>query len=205
MYEKFKVHRTDGNGADAGDRHYGCRYFVLDLDHDDHAPAALRAYAESCWSQRPQLGRDIAEMLDARSLGDVLEEKMRHDAEAGEGADQRPLRLTWGENAGRSGHGHVFVEWHAPCGCAYHPEGEQGPHVHQCAEHGAGGRREDEGDDQTREFLRREDEDESNCGPVSGALTNRKCPRCCNRTVYATHYPRSIQLSCQCGHKWSQK
>lgn len=43
-----------------------------------------------------------------------------------------PLDLEWGNNM-RDGKGHV--EWHAPCGCAYHPEGHQGPHVHQCKEH----------------------------------------------------------------------
>lgn len=45
---------------------------------------------------------------------------------------QRPLRLTWGEN---ERDGAVHVEWHAPCGCAYHPEGRYGPHVHPCPQH----------------------------------------------------------------------
>lgn len=42
----------------------------------------------------------------------------------------RPLNLTWGEH-GRDGAQHT--EWHAPCGCAYHPEPK--PHVHQCVGH----------------------------------------------------------------------
>jgi hypothetical protein len=42
----------------------------------------------------------------------------------------RALRLRWGEHD-RDGSTHT--EWHAPCGCAYHPEPT--PHVHACAEH----------------------------------------------------------------------
>ena len=43
---------------------------------------------------------------------------------------ERPLNLEWGNNM-RDGKGHV--EWHSPCGCAYHPE--PAPHVHPCKEH----------------------------------------------------------------------
>lgn len=42
----------------------------------------------------------------------------------------RPLRLSWAEHT-RAHARHT--EWHAPCGCAYHPEPE--PHVHPCGEH----------------------------------------------------------------------
>lgn len=51
-------------------------------------------------------------------------------AEDDEPVPARPLRLTWGNNV-RAGDTHV--EWHAPCGCAYHPEPE--PHVHCCFKH----------------------------------------------------------------------
>ncbi len=54
LYEKFEVVRTDGKP-----RHDGCRYFVLDLDCDKHADAALKAYAESCREEYPQLAADI--------------------------------------------------------------------------------------------------------------------------------------------------
>ncbi len=47
-------------------------------------------------------------------------------------ADSRPLRLTWSEHE-RSGSTHT--EWHAPCGCAYHPEPV--PHIHPCDGHTA--------------------------------------------------------------------
>lgn len=46
LYKKFNVSRTDGRER-PGQKHFGCRYFVLDLDHDPHAPAAIRAYAKS--------------------------------------------------------------------------------------------------------------------------------------------------------------
>jgi hypothetical protein len=41
-----------------------------------------------------------------------------------------PLGLTWGENPKREP-SKVHIEWHAPCGCAFHPT--PFPHVHPCA------------------------------------------------------------------------
>lgn len=58
LFHKFDVRRTDGTDA-PGCKHHGCRYFVLDLDHDAHAPAALRAYAASCAVTHPQLSADL--------------------------------------------------------------------------------------------------------------------------------------------------
>ncbi|WP_197672302.1 hypothetical protein [Cupriavidus nantongensis] len=58
LFRKFDVRRTDGCDAPGG-KHHGCRYFVLDLDHDAHAPAALRAYAASCAATHPQLSTDL--------------------------------------------------------------------------------------------------------------------------------------------------
>ena len=58
LYNKFIVHRVDGRD-EIGKKHYGCEYFVLDLDHDSHAPAAIRAYAESCREEYPLLSADL--------------------------------------------------------------------------------------------------------------------------------------------------
>jgi hypothetical protein len=58
LYKKFDVQRTDGRDA-PGEMHDGCRYFVLDLDHDPHARHALRAYAESCRDTEPALASDL--------------------------------------------------------------------------------------------------------------------------------------------------
>jgi hypothetical protein len=44
LYNKFRIERTDGASAE-GRKHYGCAYFVLDLDHDPLAMPALAAYA----------------------------------------------------------------------------------------------------------------------------------------------------------------
>jgi hypothetical protein len=58
MFLKFDVRRIDGSDGPGG-KHYGCRYFVLDMDHDAHAPAALRAYADSCAGTHPQLAAEL--------------------------------------------------------------------------------------------------------------------------------------------------
>lgn len=58
IFRKFEVRRMDGSDQPGG-KHYGCRYYVLDLDHDQHAPAAMRAYAAACASTHPELAADI--------------------------------------------------------------------------------------------------------------------------------------------------
>ena len=63
LYNKFVVHRTDGGSA-VGAKHYGCEYFVLDVDHDKHAIAALEAYAESCGREYPLLATDLLNKVD---------------------------------------------------------------------------------------------------------------------------------------------
>lgn len=63
LYEKFEVNREDGRSAE-GEKHEDCEYFVLDLDHDPHAVAALRAYAVSCCRSHPELARDLNRKID---------------------------------------------------------------------------------------------------------------------------------------------
>ena len=69
LYDKFIVKRTDGTDV-PGQKHHGCRYFVIDMTHDNHAPAALEAYAEACKITRPRLAMDIWEWLDDRQVRD---------------------------------------------------------------------------------------------------------------------------------------
>lgn len=57
LHPKYVVNRTDG---DPTGKHKRCVYFVLDLDHDEHAIAAIRTYARSCKAEKPELA---AEML----------------------------------------------------------------------------------------------------------------------------------------------
>lgn len=61
LHHKFEVERTDGTSAPGG-KHDGCRYFVLDLDHDPHAAAAIDAYADSCEGDYPLLARDLRDI-----------------------------------------------------------------------------------------------------------------------------------------------
>jgi hypothetical protein len=56
LYRKFTVTRTDG---DRDGKHRRCKYFVLDLTHDQFAAAALRAYATACSKEFPELALDL--------------------------------------------------------------------------------------------------------------------------------------------------
>lgn len=59
VFHKFDVRRVDGSDAPGG-KHHGCRYFVLDMDHDQHAGPALAAYAASCAATHPALSAELA-------------------------------------------------------------------------------------------------------------------------------------------------
>lgn len=58
LFRKFEVRRTDGS-SDPGGKHEHCEYFVLDVDHDPYAAAALSAYAKACEGTHPDLARDL--------------------------------------------------------------------------------------------------------------------------------------------------
>ncbi len=66
LYNKFVVHRTDGKSA-PGQKHDGCSYLVLDLDHDKFARPAVIAYAEACREEYPELSADLFRV--AREFG----------------------------------------------------------------------------------------------------------------------------------------
>ncbi len=61
IYQKFRVERTDGKSA-AGEKHCDCRYFVIDIEHDEYADAALLAYADECEAEYPDLAEDLRNM-----------------------------------------------------------------------------------------------------------------------------------------------
>mgnify|MGYP001773749872 CR=1 FL=1 len=61
---KYRVQRVDGSDQPGG-KHHGCRYFVLDMDHDPYAPVALGVYAAICEQQYPKLAVDLRERLGA--------------------------------------------------------------------------------------------------------------------------------------------
>lgn len=66
LFRKFNVSRVDGSDS-PGEKHHGCEYFVLDVDHDAHAPAALRAYAHACKDTHPVLSQELAARFGAAS------------------------------------------------------------------------------------------------------------------------------------------
>lgn len=68
VYEKFKVTRTDGKSR-KGKKHARCEYFVLDIDHDEYALPALRAYATACAGEYPNLAADLFEIVAKRKGG----------------------------------------------------------------------------------------------------------------------------------------
>lgn len=69
LYQKFtRIERADGQ-HEPGRKHADCEYFVLDLDHDPHAYAALLAYARSCESEYPLLARDLRTRAALMTIG----------------------------------------------------------------------------------------------------------------------------------------
>ncbi len=63
LYGRFNVRRMDGS-SEPGGKHEGCFYYVLDVDHDPHAVAALGAYADSCEADYPLLAADLRLLLE---------------------------------------------------------------------------------------------------------------------------------------------
>lgn len=62
LYQKYEVRRLN----DLEGKHAGCYFFVLDIRHDIHACAALRAYIESCREEYPVLATDLEAILRAQ-------------------------------------------------------------------------------------------------------------------------------------------
>jgi len=56
LYNKYVVERIE---PDPTGKHRNCWYFVLDLEHDAYAYAALDMYASSCADKYPQLAEEL--------------------------------------------------------------------------------------------------------------------------------------------------
>lgn len=76
LFNKFIVMRTDGKDA-PGEKHHGCAYFVLDLDHDRHAAAAMRAYAAACIETHPALAADLLAKFGKLKLDDIEQYRLQ--------------------------------------------------------------------------------------------------------------------------------
>lgn len=79
IYRKFRISRTDGRDT-PGEKHDGCSYFVLDLDHDPHVWEALRGYARACVKTHPELSQDITRMLTKDNPLEFFRKKLGGDA-----------------------------------------------------------------------------------------------------------------------------
>lgn len=75
LFHKFDVRRTDGSDQKGG-KHHGCRYYVLDLTHDQHALAAMRAYAAACATTHPQLAAAILAELGPAGTSEAPSEQI---------------------------------------------------------------------------------------------------------------------------------
>lgn len=80
LFRKFIVTRTDGS-SEPGGKHEHCEYFVLDVDHDPHAPAALAAYADKCQATHPELAADMRRRYGLAQRQQVPEARMRETLE----------------------------------------------------------------------------------------------------------------------------
>ncbi len=69
LYDKFIIERADGT-HEHGRKHFGCQYFVLDIDHDPHVVPALKAYAKSCRGEYPLLADDVDDIVGLFGDGD---------------------------------------------------------------------------------------------------------------------------------------
>ena len=54
LYRKFHITRHDPEN-----KHVGCFYYVLDLDHDRCAIPAMEAYIGACEADYPKLAADL--------------------------------------------------------------------------------------------------------------------------------------------------
>ena len=70
LYGKFNIGRTDGKSA-PGEKHEGCEYFVLDLNHDPFAYNALIAYRDACREAYPLLAADLTERIENPLLPEI--------------------------------------------------------------------------------------------------------------------------------------
>ncbi len=68
VMHKYDVQRTDGSSKPGG-KHELCAYFVLDLEHDEFAFAALAAYAAARKVKFPKLAEDLEAILATRPCG----------------------------------------------------------------------------------------------------------------------------------------
>lgn len=114
LFRKFDVRRVDGSDQ-LGGKHHGCRYYVLDVDHDPYAAAALGAYADACKASHPELARDLREKWGAANTIDTLRSQLaeaqrdserldwldKHCTGASDSERYLPRKIYWGGGSHR--------------------------------------------------------------------------------------------------------
>ena len=68
IYQKFIVLRVDRRD-EPGEKHEGCQYFVLDINHDPHAMPAIKKYAQACKKTHPKLSNDLMLLFETGGIG----------------------------------------------------------------------------------------------------------------------------------------
>ncbi len=63
FYNKYEVNRRDGLDKEC-DKHFNCKYFVIDLTHDHFAIPAMKSYADACKDAYPNLYIDIQDWIN---------------------------------------------------------------------------------------------------------------------------------------------
>lgn len=94
VFRKFVVRRVDGSDQPGG-RHHGCEYFVLDVVHDQHAKAALAAYAESCKDSHPALSKDMKERYELHGHGIIEAVQIEYYKRGWKECEATKRELSW--------------------------------------------------------------------------------------------------------------
>jgi hypothetical protein len=61
--DRYSVARVDGRSAE-GEKHHGCKYFVIDMTHDYCALSAIEQYGLACKSEYPKLAKDLFDRME---------------------------------------------------------------------------------------------------------------------------------------------
>ncbi|KWK44250.1 hypothetical protein [Burkholderia ubonensis] len=113
LYRKFDVRRVDGSDQPGG-KHHNCEYFVLDLNHDGYARAALRAYARACAAEFPVLATDLIARYALSPVEQPAAEPAPANETGVEGAKPVAWFIDWPDEPEL---GHYFAE--EPCDPKY--------------------------------------------------------------------------------------
>jgi len=76
-----------------------------------------------------EIGSGVARGIQSRVVEALNAKDVRIKELEAEVQTARKLNLVWGKHLREN---KEYEEWHAPCGCSYHPE--PNPHIHACSD-----------------------------------------------------------------------